>query len=82
MLPVSHFEVNYKAPALYDDQLSITTQVTELKGPRLFFHYEIQKDGKLIASATTTLVFVMKSSMRPCPPPEDFVALLKKHAEI
>ena len=28
MLPVSHFEINYKAPALYDDALVITTHIS------------------------------------------------------
>jgi len=77
MLPVSHFEVNYKAPALYDDALQITTHINELKGPRLLFHYEIHVDSKLIATATTTLVFVAKETMRPIAPPEDFIKLLE-----
>lgn len=78
MLPVSHFEVNYKAPALYDDPLEITTHVTELRGPRLVFHYTIQVEGKLIAEASTTLVFVAKETMRPIQPPADFIDLLAK----
>lgn len=77
MLPVSHFEVNYKAPARYDDALLITTHVSELKGPRLIFHYEIHVDDLLVATASTTLVFVSKETMRPIAPPEDFVELLK-----
>ena len=78
MLPVSHFEVNYKAPARYDDSLNITTRVKELKGPRLIFQYEIHVNDKLIATASTTLVFVLKETMRPTAPPEDFVILLEK----
>lgn len=78
MLPVSHFEVNYKAPARYDDPLEITTHVAELKGPRLVFFYEIHVDNKLVANASTTLVFVTKETMRPIPPPKDFVDLLEK----
>lgn len=81
MLPVSHFEVNYKAPALYDDALTITTHVSELKGPRLIFHYEIHVDDKLIATASTTLVFVLKETMRPIAPPEYFVKLLENFAK-
>lgn len=81
MLPVAHFEVNYKAPALYDDALDIITHVSELKGPRLIFHYEILVQDRLIATASTTLVFVAKETMRPIPPPEDFINLLEKHAK-
>jgi len=79
MLPVSHFEVNYKAPARYDDALNITTYVTELRGPRLVFHYEIHLNDLLIAKASTTLVFVTKETMRPISPPKDFVKLLEQH---
>jgi acyl-CoA thioester hydrolase len=77
MLPVSHFEVDYVKPALYDDELSVTTAIVELKGARLFFDYEIHNEQKeLIAKAKTTLVFVAKTTMRPVAPPTEFVALM------
>lgn len=81
MLPVSHFEVNYKAPALYDDALNIITHISELKGPRLFFHYEIHVNDKLIATGSTTLVFVAKETMRPIAPPDDFIKLFENHVK-
>lgn len=81
MLPVSNFEVNYKAPALYDDHLEIETHVCELRGPRLIFQYIITVNGKIISTASTTLVFVAKESMRPVSAPEDFVALLLPYEE-
>lgn len=77
MLPVSHFEVNYKAPALYDDLLEIETTIVELRGPRLKFDYRIRKDDVLLATASTTLVFVSKNTMKPIAAPEDFVTLLE-----
>lgn len=80
MLPVSHFEVDYLRPALYDDELLVTTAITELKGPRLFFEYEIHNpQGELVAKAKTTLVFVAKITMRPIAPPADFVDLIKRY---
>jgi acyl-CoA thioester hydrolase len=80
MLPVSEFSVRYFAPAYYDDLLSITTKIVMLKGPRLFFEYEIQnEEGEVISVATTTLVFVSKETMRPTSPPEDFMELMKRH---
>jgi acyl-CoA thioester hydrolase len=78
MLPVSHFEVNYKAPAKYDDLLLIKTTISELKGPRLIFQYEILKENELIATASTTLVFVSKQSMRPISPPSKFLELIRE----
>lgn len=77
MLPVSHFEVNYKSPARYDDELSIKTRITEVRGARLRFDYVIElQDGTCVSTATTTLVFVSKETMRPISPPTDFLDLL------
>lgn len=81
MLPVAEFSVKYKAPALYDDELIISTRIREVKGPRLVFDYEIHlENGQLIATAETTLVFVNKENMRPIPAPEDFLTLMEKYA--
>lgn len=78
MLPVSDFAIKYKAPAKYDDLLTIMTIVKELKGPRLYFEYQIINEKEvLVAEATTTLVFVSKTNMRPMAPPSNFVKLLK-----
>lgn len=77
MLPVSDFTVKYIFPAKYDDLLTITTYVSKLEGVRLTFDYEIHnEDDKLVATASTTLVFVNKQSMRPASPPDEFIALL------
>jgi len=76
MLPVSSFTVNYKSPAKYDDELSIETIITELKGARLLFAYNIYINERLTAEGSTTLVFVSKENMKPIQPPKDFVDLL------
>jgi acyl-CoA thioester hydrolase len=77
MLPVSEFNVNYHKPALYDDELTIFTKITEIKGPRLMFEYEIKNNkNELLATAKTTLVFVSKENMRPIPPPSSFLNLI------
>lgn len=78
MLPVSHFEVDYHKPALYDDELTIETSIVELKGPRLFFEYRIMNEKQeLLSTAKTTLVFVSKETMRPIAPPDIFVKLIQ-----
>lgn len=80
MLPVSHFEVDYHSPALYDDELTVNTAIVLLKGARLFFEYTIHNAaGKLVATAKTTLVFVSKTNMRPITPPKEFVDLISKY---
>jgi acyl-CoA thioester hydrolase len=78
MLPVSDFSVSYKNPAYYDDELTITTHITEVKGARIFFEYTITNNlNQIIALANTTLVFVNKTTMRPIQPPQDFLDNLK-----
>ncbi|MCO4813283.1 MAG: acyl-CoA thioesterase [Flavobacteriales bacterium] len=78
MLPVSEFSVKYKSPAFYDDLLSIETTITETKGARVYFTYTIKNESNVtIATATTTLVFVAKETMRPTTPPTIFTKLLE-----
>ncbi len=82
MLPVSEFQVKYLGPAKYDDELTITTKITEINGPRIYFEYiVINEAGKVISTATTTLVFVSRETMRPQNPPNYFLDLMS-HYEI
>jgi len=77
MLPVRHYSVNYLRPAMYDDLLTIETVVKEIEGTRIVFDYIIYKENDVkVATATTTLVFVSKSTMRPIAPPADFLKVL------
>lgn len=58
-LPVINLNINYKAPALYDDLILVTTTIKKIPTYRIEFHYEIhnQKD-ELLITAETTLVFI------------------------
>ncbi|MGM0479866.1 MAG: acyl-CoA thioesterase [Bacteroidota bacterium] len=79
MLPVSDFQVKYRAPAKYDDELTIVTHITSVSGARITFDYEIYNESdQLIATASTTLVFVDKHTMRPSKPPVEFMELFDK----
>lgn len=80
MLPVSEFSVNYKNPAFYDDLLTVSTYIIQIKGARIVFKYEIHNEKDvLIAEAETTLVFVTKENMRPVAAPEDFLKLVEAY---
>lgn len=80
MLPVSHFEIDYFKPALYDDELTVVTTITGVKGPRLYFEYLIFNADQLkLCFGKTTLVFVSKENMRPIAAPEQFLAFIKQH---
>ena len=82
MLPVSELSVNYKLPAKYDDALTIKTSITEMRGARLIFDYTItNEEDLLIATATTTLVFVAKETMRPVLPPPMFIEIIEPYEQ-
>lgn len=82
MLPVSEYSVKYHAPALYDDELTVITSITEITGARIFFTYDVfNSEEVLISRAQTTLVFVDKTTMRPTSPPKSFLQLFEKYAQ-
>jgi acyl-CoA thioester hydrolase len=76
MLPVTKYEIEFKYPAKYDDLLEIKTNLTGIKGPQIYFDYEISCGPNIIATAFTSLVFVDKSSMKPIRPPHSFLDLI------
>jgi acyl-CoA thioester hydrolase len=82
MLPVYHFSIDYYLPAHYDDELTILTEIIMLKGPQLFFEYQVFNEQKdLLCKAKTTLVFIQSSTKKPTVPPADFINLLKPYEQ-
>ena len=51
-------EVRYKAPAKYDEELSLTTRVTKQTHVRIDHAYELRRGDALLAEATTTIACV------------------------
>ena len=74
-LPVVHAEVDYKSPARYDDLLEISAWVEEVKGIRCKIACEVrrQSDDKVLAKGHTVHVFVDVKTLRPIPPPDNFL---------
>jgi len=57
-LVVAKLEVKYKAPAHYDDVLTIRTTVMRTSPIRIEHKYEVLRDGTFLAEATSTLACV------------------------
>ncbi len=73
-LPVLDFSIKYFKPAFYDDELTIETTIAELPKARIHFTYKTYNANKeLLNEASTTLVFISKTTMKPCAAPENFV---------
>ena len=80
MLPVRNLNVDYKAPAMYDDLLTIKTTIIALKGSRIVFKYEIEnEDGRLLTIGETSLVFVNAENRRPIRPTNEIIEKLKPY---
>jgi len=73
MLPVLENHTRFLAPAYYDEELMIVTNIREKPGVRIRFEYEIYNPGgKLINKGETLLAFVDKKTGKPRRPPEEF----------
>ena len=79
MLPVVHFEVDYKKPAKYDDELTITSEIKELPTSLIKFNYSIHNQlEELLATGNTSLVFVDMKTGKPTRIPQEFLKIINK----
>jgi acyl-CoA thioester hydrolase len=70
-------EVEYKAPARYDDVVLVRAQVTEVQSRMMRIEYEItRQDGVLLARGATRHMFV-NAEMRPTRCPEKYYAVFR-----
>lgn len=71
LLPVYNLQIAYLASAKFGDVLEVETQLLEKPKARITFIYKIyhKLDRKLLAEASTTLVFVDGNTKKPmrCP---------------
>jgi len=74
-LPVAEAYCRYRAPLRYDDAVSVVVRLKEAGNTRLFFEYDIMKDGKVAATGYTSHAFI-NGSGRPIPVPEEIRAIL------
>ena len=55
LLVVVETGVRHLRPALYDDLLTVRTRLSELRGVRMRFDYEVLRDGEPLATGFTLL---------------------------
>ena len=67
-LPVVSMKIQYKKPALYDDNLVVKTTIKEIpESTRITFHYEIYNErSELLNFGEVVLVFINKETKKPC----------------
>lgn len=77
LMPVIDFQVQYKKPAFYDDEITVITTIKELPTARIHFHYECYNQaGELLNTGKVTLVFIDKEKNKPCLPPDWFTNVI------
>lgn len=80
MLPVKSMEISYRAPALYDDLLTIETTISELEGTRIVFEHRIFNEQKqLLNTAKIVLIFVDGTSKRPMKVPQWILDIVEEN---
>lgn len=83
LMPVINLTINYKKPALYDDEVRIVTTVKEMPGVRITFHYEcFNQNNVLLNTGSVTLVFIDKQKNKPMLPPQWFMEGFMRKFEI
>ncbi len=74
-IPVVDLRVRYKAPALYDDEIVIRTELKNVRRYLLHFGYEVSRcnrDQALLATGETTHIIVDRD-LRRCPLPDKYM---------
>jgi acyl-CoA thioester hydrolase len=72
---VARLEAKFRAPAHYDDVLTLITRVDKITPVRVEHGYELKREDRLLCEASSTLVLVGRDG-RPQPLPDDLFVRL------
>ena len=79
LLPVVNVSISYKAPARYDQLLSVETELVKIGGASLVFQNKIYDENKrLLVEGEVTLVATDSSSFKPIKIPASLLSLIQK----
>ena len=72
LFAVTNVNCDYHAPAGYDDELTITTEIAETTPARVTFTQQVLKGGKVLVAARITLCALSVNGFRPVRLPLEF----------
>jgi len=76
-IAVAEARVRYKAPARYDDELTIETELANLRGPVLQFRYRVLRESdQMLLCEGETIHVVVGRDMKRRPLPERYAEVL------
>ncbi len=81
IMPVSHMDIYYKKPIVYDEIITVHTILRENpSGAKMTFHGEIYNEkGDLCSRSAITLYFVDVKTKKPIPIPDELAKVLKPY---
>ncbi len=65
LLPVLDFNVQYKKPAFYDDEIIVKCEIREMPNVKIRFDYMCLRGEEILNTAFTSLVFLDKNKNKP-----------------
>ncbi|MFA5035509.1 MAG: tol-pal system-associated acyl-CoA thioesterase [Candidatus Margulisiibacteriota bacterium] len=71
LFAVKKVEADYHAPAVYDDELNIKTDLAEISGARVIFKQEACRGEKILVAAKITLCALSAADFRPVRLPKE-----------
>ena len=79
IMPVLSVQVQYKNPAFYDENLEVETRVEKLPQLKVHIDHTIKcvERNILICEGYVELVFINKTTMKVCRPPEFFMKVIQ-----
>lgn len=77
LLPVVKFEIKYKKPAYYDDQLIVRTVINYMPTSKITFYHDVFDNNTLINTGKVILAFIDFKTKKICKPPQKIIQLFK-----
>ncbi len=68
---VKNVSIDYRRPALLDDELTVTAEVSKLKGASILFEHTVSRDGDELNKCSVTIVCVDGTNIRPTAIPDE-----------
>ena len=78
LLPVIDLKINFKKSALFDDKLTLITTLISIPSYMIEFEYKIKREGSLISSGYTKLIFLNSKTNKPMRCPDQIINAIKK----
>jgi len=76
---VHSVKIDYKRPAVLDDELQISVEVTQVGGATVVFIQRVFREGSLLAEAEVKIACVDGQSLRPMAIPKELKSAILLH---